>query len=720
TTLGNKTAYTKDNLILQYGLKETSPKTEGIENDHVNDIHNPFSEEIPEESIDVSFVPDYDAVIEKPKDIIPDSLTGKATKAGSSLIFKMPEYDVPKSKPKPLKFHISRYTKFGRRRSDLELIFLAAIRIIAYVKDWFADLAHPEKNPKNIPYIKKIETLQRAMHTANANNITSVEELQLALKECGIELSNQKAIKNDIEKNKDYLEDMVQTIDRLDALRTLHPEIDAGNGTLADMNIRLPDEKEVQKNKALLQPLTPKLRRSLFSLLKEHPELSLKFGWNEMSERLSLSQGRLLNEYLRSLADNPSSPIPESLSDVLETYDEHRKNSKVYFYENLRIKKDKSIKDKYSSLPLNADMFKKLKSLCDEKGLTVNLRSLSMYEGMQILGHYSENELDKPLIDKDQKDILQKAVKDGSITLSRKIDYVTKDEYEAIIRHLKNPKNYCPEVLKSSPPIRPSEAKQIEELLKVKGEKISIPVMELSQEDGDRLFDYLLNKGTTPDIVARIEQEKEDILFENKLASYPEEQRAAFVEYRSLLKKMTDLGVSPSDRRLLTQQLDQMSKALASTQAKVNDLSLKYRSLNNVGKCLVYANDLSFTHGVDFEKGHNKRCEVEFINERSETDRDIFNKEIEQEEIIEGQLKDLSDLSPNDWDGIPETLLNIEQIRQLNMSYISFGVAEANERQKIARLNKEAVKKQEHENEQQPEQERQSHQRKTASPDLGY
>ncbi|MBR6402162.1 MAG: relaxase/mobilization nuclease domain-containing protein [Eubacterium sp.] len=80
-----------------------------------------------------------------------------------------------------ISFHVDRYTRDGRRRSDIEMILLMAIEIIRYFMDRFFDREMYERTPDDpvlAPAKIKLQALEQSIKAAQYMGISTMDELQ--------------------------------------------------------------------------------------------------------------------------------------------------------------------------------------------------------------------------------------------------------------------------------------------------------------------------------------------------------------------------------------------------------------------------------------------------------------------------------------------------------------------------------------------------------------
>ena len=116
-----------------------------------------------------------------------------------------------------LNLYVSRYTELGRRRSDLEMLLLRAIKIIKQIKDYFRNTKQEQlfqNNPIHHPVSRKIEEMEDSIRAAQIYGIETETELEEKLNETGAALSHAKKeyrIVTEAEKGRTTLMDAIES-----------------------------------------------------------------------------------------------------------------------------------------------------------------------------------------------------------------------------------------------------------------------------------------------------------------------------------------------------------------------------------------------------------------------------------------------------------------------------------------------------------------------------
>ena len=178
---------------------------------------------------------------------------------------------------------VDQFTSNGRRRSELEIIFLKAIQVIRYFLDKFFDPEGARANPGNPiykPYQKRVEQMERAIFTMRDLGIETEWDLKVRLKETGARLSHAKKELKSVEASLSSMTIMSCLI--WTALGDMEkPEF--RSLSIEDLKIHTYSEEQVFAKIAEEQPMTPEMKRSLYRKLEQHPEWNLRYGFDTIS-----------------------------------------------------------------------------------------------------------------------------------------------------------------------------------------------------------------------------------------------------------------------------------------------------------------------------------------------------------------------------------------------------------------------------------------------------
>ena len=187
--------------------------------------------------------------------------------------------------------HISRYTDSGRRRSELEMLILMAIHIIRYFKDRFLDLINGRDNSNvtNRPYTDKLALMNKALAMLENSSIHTKSELGPRMNKAGAELSHIRKVLKAKEPLQDYENEIAV---KIKTIRELEEKLKDKPIDPDRLFLHSYSDKEVSRNTAILQPMTPAIRRKLYRKVNEKL-LFLKYEFND----IPLSSAKAVIDY---------------------------------------------------------------------------------------------------------------------------------------------------------------------------------------------------------------------------------------------------------------------------------------------------------------------------------------------------------------------------------------------------------------------------------------
>ena len=213
------------------------------------------------------------------------------------------QYELAKRPSSIYHLHVDRYTASGRRRTELEMLILTAIKIIQYFRDRFLDLLRNDstEDVTNLPYARKVDIMNKALEMLKKCNVKTKSELKARMNDVGAELShNRKEIK-DLEPVLDFEGELCGKIREVKKLA----EVLKDRGIYTDRQlIHSFSEKEIAHNIAVLQPMTSDIRRELYQKVNKK-KLFLRYRF----EDISLTAAKAVIDY----ADGKTNTMPSCL-----------------------------------------------------------------------------------------------------------------------------------------------------------------------------------------------------------------------------------------------------------------------------------------------------------------------------------------------------------------------------------------------------------------------
>nr|WP_297704057.1 relaxase/mobilization nuclease domain-containing protein [uncultured Butyrivibrio sp.] len=545
----------------------------------------------------------------------------------------------------PIHIFVSRYTLSGRRRSDLEMIFLVAIKIIRALKDRFRDMTASKAQPMNPihrDWAWKERQMIDSLKMCQELDIHTKVELEDLVKEIGTKLSIARKEVKDLELDAEYSEKVLSLLNDIESYR----EQLLGSGfNESSLFLNALDDTQVRLNKARENPATPSQRRELYIQLQKYNniyKLTCKYdelNAREAAEVISYLQGKSSKKPAvlvegrdkedKELFDKYSYILKKRLAGEKEKYQEPatdaQKNKVTEILEGRALDADKERLRMFENMEMDTD-------------------TLTKYDAMQLIHFFTaKTSLTAPLADVMSRDkivMMLEADADKSLALSRPVETLTLEdvkEVESYLKLLPDRRKYVqkPNVLKPYEAPASSYVQQAQDLLRIRGIEITVPLDALSKSEIYSLTDYLLKKDAIPDCLQSdvdTAQNRNDTLFEQHLLDYEPHIQKIIMQLRDAEQQLMDLGIKPEDydkeKKIVRGDIDKLEGRLQDIEA----LKREYKNLQRLKYNYGLATSEVFTRGGKFGK-QDEKLEIE---EQTESTR-RSDEEKRQDEDIERQ-----------------------------------------------------------------------------------
>lgn len=191
-----------------------------------------------------------------------------------------------------LNMNISRYDENGCRRSNLEIVFLYAIKVLKCFKELIIDTITSLFNGKDREELlrshpaisdidKKIQKMQRSMYAANLLCLYTPEDIRTRLREICKTWSNLKKYTDKLKGSVKHYQEIEGVIRGLQSVERILKGFDLSQ---IDRLLSRPDESTIRHEHALLEPMTGKQKVDLYNLLnKSSDKWRLTCPYNELT-----------------------------------------------------------------------------------------------------------------------------------------------------------------------------------------------------------------------------------------------------------------------------------------------------------------------------------------------------------------------------------------------------------------------------------------------------
>ncbi|MBQ9354449.1 MAG: relaxase/mobilization nuclease domain-containing protein [Clostridia bacterium] len=444
------------------------------------------------------------------------------------------------------KFFISRYTPDGRRRTDIELVILAVIQIVKWIRNLFKNKEKHIEDGQAISakagldkYEKELENTLFYARKHGVNDIDGLLNMHKELERTLIDLTSEL---NFYERRADQDQTTQQICSKLAQIA----------GSLAKVGIILtedflmvhkPTETELRAfttEKENSYEISGRQSQKLYKLLNQkdqHYQLKGSFA------DLTFADADAAIRFLSGVSDKKP--------DVLASPEEQIANKREKLYQKIFEKLEESKRSEKLSVPILGSLIKQLMPFITENGIEIDLSKLTQGQGYGLLQHFKDIPLtDDKTIRKDQIDALNRRLEKSEFKLNKPTEYVLKSEYEPIKTYLESKKGPIPDALKEYKALTFSTKKQISELLEMTGKSLVIPIEYISEEQGrilvsDLLYHHFkpeaLLKDKTPEQIRTINKDLEPE-FIKSIAQYPQDVQDLLIEARSHQLKLYEAG----------------------------------------------------------------------------------------------------------------------------------------------------------------------------------
>ena len=553
---------------------------------------------------------------------------------------KSPEGTV--SPKKKFSLFISRYSQSGRRRTDIELIFLAAIKIIQYLRDKYRE--HDEKKIiKNNPIYQtsatKLKIMEESLHMAMDKGIETKSDLFREINRVGTELSMLKKKQKDREPEVAFATQLLDKLRSYQQLKVIISNIDIKPEQLY---LKQYSENDIQRNLASAMPMSASQRKELFLKL-EDSEWRLDCKYDE----LSYKDAKKIIDFISG-----RNPVQPEHVITLEAFERKRTESK---YDAIRDKRNSNTKLKFAGMEASEKQMERIHSLMREHPeYTLQKESISMFEASQIINFYRDNPFSGKLIQLEEQQKMKEALSKSGLSINRDMSTVTQKEYHAVMRYIQSDgREIMPNLLKPAQKIMPSQAAQIKELLELKGENLPFDINELSQADGSMLFDYLLNKNVVPDILQVNEESQlheDEIKFENEVLNYSVDEQVNIVQYRNVVNELHSYGIDIDNIEMIAEDISSIIREQSDIEEEIRVAGIEYRNLRKLEYNLNLAENKFFTYGPLFQKEQDEELVVQEVSEKIEEDDRLADENRKEE--MKNKDKELFEVFSHIYDAV--------------------------------------------------------------------
>lgn len=556
------------------------------------------------------------------------------------------------------KFFISRWTEYGRRRSDLELIVLAVIHIFKKIKDFFKDVVTDKDKKISIAdkeiLEKDIKDLSKCLDYLDKYNVskeTDLEGLHQAMKSALQDLTADRTFYG----RKTDQEEIVQS--QLNALKKLAREAVklVGSPITADLlKIYEPSRQELaafrsereQDGKAV----SANQKRKLYQLLNQSGQ---KYQLKCKFDELNFASADAVIRFLDGKTDKKP--------DVLASPEEIKADRREKLYRKIFDKLETAKHGEKLSGPISKSLLQELLPFITENGIEIDLSKLTLGQGLGLKEHFKDIPLtDDKTIRKEQIDALERRLADKGLSINRPIEYVTRTEYEELKKYLDTGKGKTPELLSEFKPMSYSTKAQVTDLLEMTGKSLVIPIENISEAQGRILVSNLLyhyykpealpqDRNLTPDEI-RIKNRDLEQEFTASILKYPTETQDILVKMRNLQIKLYEAGYDIDSGFELQSRITQNKNVLNSLQLKISEITTDFNNVDSLYQAIAQVKKIFYKE--DLSQFLSIESLIKDKEQQLEQIKDIEPEKPEVKPIVEQELEPVQERPVEDITGI--------------------------------------------------------------------
>ena len=541
-----------------------------------------------------------------------------------------------------ISIRVSRYTAKGRRRSDLEMVFLIAIKIIRAVRDMFRNLSmakeHPE-NPIHRDFGWKERQMMDSLKLVQTLGLESKEDLENLAAEVGQRLSIAKKEEKELKQDIGYAEKLIELIDEAREGRTITDSL----GFDDDLYLYDVDKKTVQANVAKEAPATPAQRRNLYILLQNTNGM---YRTSVRYDEMSAFDAEAVIKFLQG----KTTECP----DILLSGDKMEEKALNDKYDRILTSRQSKEKEKYSEPASEAQKKRVVEILSGEdltadndrllefENLQIDTDSLTKYDAMQLINYFSgRSDLMTPLIGELEKGKIEEFLErdgKGLTDICKPLEAITTAEAREFFEYMRlipDRRKYVkpPRLLKPYEAPTKSNLDQLKELIRIRDAKIEVPLDKLTKDDVYELTSFLLKRNAVPECLKSQMPDRnklKDKVFEQAIAGFTSEEQQSLAHYRDVMQQLKGFGIEPQDYAQAYARAKDIKEGLQTTMRELDELKTRYKNIQRLKYNYGLATSAKFTYGSEY--GEPDKNTVSIQEEKEQAVRDEEDNRIEKEE----------------------------------------------------------------------------------------
>lgn len=266
----------------------------------------------------------------------------------------------------PLRIYVSRYTARGRKRSELEMLLLKAIKLIKALGDRFTKEDESSQNPVYRKAAWKADRLSEAISILKTYGIETKTDLESKLTEVGAAYSHAKKDYSELNQSYEGLCTLKELLENISEMQMIADSLGINELFLSSVT-----DKEISENRAALFPMTPSQKRELFLALEEHPMYKVNAKYSSLTYR----EAKECIDFLKGKSDVQ----PPALGTTLE-----RQSNLKAKYQAIAEKTLAGMDERLEGRPITDALKKTLEGL----DISIDLNTLTLSQGIHLAAYF--------------------------------------------------------------------------------------------------------------------------------------------------------------------------------------------------------------------------------------------------------------------------------------------------------------------------------------------
>lgn len=499
---------------------------------------------------------------------------------------------------------ISRYDMNGRRRSDLEMLFRQAIRVLQLVRSLINRVT--KKNKQHYDPNAKLQIMQEAINTMQEFGIETLPELNESIDLAGKNLNLAKGATSRLEGEMKYYAVVEQLIADYKDAKYVYDQIYKWERP-HDLHLDKFSDTDIAFTKAATAPLSTRERNELFKLMDKHKELRIENA-GKGYVNVSSIQFRAIRDYFKGKGPRPDCLVSAETVNHAHAYERQYK----YLSEHLSYE------------PKAADKVR-VKKLLAEHGHDIDVSKLTPADIINITNCYGPNPLSGAVIDEDKQRLLEQTLAKTDKTLARPVTAILEDEYDQIMNFISGKTKGVPSILKEDRDPSETDLEKTKKLAMQMGIFPPFDWDDFTDRDTKNLYNWLIAQGQDPFCVQETTQATWDQnrqIFHEEIECETLKKREILIALRNSINALSRLGISVDD-------IDALEKTIAETKVELENATTikvefeeEYKKLLRLKQQASYAKDKHFLYGSLFDSKEMKEIEKQAKVQEEERDNE--------------------------------------------------------------------------------------------------